>query len=99
MALTTCRGPVTTWRRRLGTALTGYNRGMLSQETLDEYRRMTPGQRLELAFLMIRENTPYLLKGRPDVVRRRFELLERENNLRNAGIMGGLARLRGHQAR
>jgi hypothetical protein len=72
---------------------------MLSQETLDEYRRMTPGQRLELAFLMIRENTPYLLKGRPDVVGRRFELLKRENDLRNAGIIGGLTRLQELQSR
>jgi hypothetical protein len=67
---------------------------MLSQETLEEYRRMTPGQRLELAFEMIRENVPYLLQGRPDVVGRRFELLERENNLRNEGILQGFARLR-----
>jgi hypothetical protein len=52
---------------------------MLSQETLAAYRRMTPGQRLEFAFAMIRENTPYLLRGRPDVVSRRFELLEREH--------------------
>jgi hypothetical protein len=27
---------------------------MLSQETLAEYRRMTPGQRLEFTFAMIR---------------------------------------------
>ncbi len=67
---------------------------MLSQETLEEYRRMTPGQRLELAFSMIRENTPYLLQGRPEVVERRFQLLERENDLRNEGILAGLARLR-----
>jgi len=67
---------------------------MLSQETLAEYRRMTPGQRLEFAFAMIRENTPYLLKGRPEVVNRRFELLERENDLRNEGILRGMRRLR-----
>ena len=60
---------------------------MLSPETLAEYRRMTPGQRLEFTFAMIRENTPYLLRGRPDVVRRRFELLQRENDLRNEGIL------------
>lgn len=66
---------------------------MLSQETLAAYRRMTPGQRLEFAFAMIRENTPYLLRGRPDVVSRRFELLERENDLRNEGILRGMSRL------
>ena len=37
---------------------------MLSQETLDAYRRMTPGERLAIAFGMMRENTPYLLAGR-----------------------------------
>ncbi len=31
---------------------------MLSQETLDAYRRMTPGERLAIAFGMMRENTP-----------------------------------------
>jgi len=66
---------------------------MLSQETLAEYRRMTPGQRLEFTFAMIRENTPYLLRGRPDVVKRRFELLQRENDLRNEGILRGMGRL------
>jgi hypothetical protein len=66
---------------------------MLSQETLDEYRRMTPGERLELTFELIRENTPYLLVGSPDVVRRRFELLERENTLRSRNIMAALQRL------
>jgi len=68
-------------------------RFMLSPETVAEYRRMTPGQRLEIAFAMTRENTPYLLRGREDVVARRFELLQRENDLRNEGILRGMARL------
>jgi hypothetical protein len=38
-----------------------YNVEMLSKETLESYRRMTPGERLALTFEMIRENTPYLL--------------------------------------
>lgn len=66
---------------------------MLSKETLDAYRRMTPGQRLELTFAMIRENTPYLLAGTPDVVDRRFALLERENDQRNARLLEVLKRL------
>ncbi len=70
-----------------------YNREMLSQETLDAYRRMTPGQRLELTFELIRENTPYLLVGEPELVRRRFELLERENTLRDERIVAALAKL------
>jgi hypothetical protein len=39
---------------------------------------------------MIRENTPYLLAGSPDVVDRRFELLRRENDLRNARLLAAL---------
>ncbi len=65
---------------------------MLSQETLEEYRRMTPGQRLELALRMTEENLPYLVKGSPDVVERRFELLRRENDLRNHNMLHAIAR-------
>ncbi|GDX96843.1 hypothetical protein LBMAG47_25080 [Planctomycetia bacterium] len=67
---------------------------MLSKETLDAYRRMTPGERLALTFEMIRENTPYLLAGTPDVVERRFALLQRENDLRNERLLAALRRLK-----
>lgn len=67
---------------------------MLRQETLEQYRRMTPGERLDLTFEMMRENTPYLFQGPEAVVARRFLLIERENNLRNQGILTALARLR-----
>ena len=66
---------------------------MLSQETLDQYRRMTVSERLDLTFEMMRDNTPYLLQGSEDVVARRFELIERENNLRNERILAALSRL------
>ena len=66
---------------------------MLSKETLDAYRRMTPGERLALTFEMIRENTPYLLAGAPSVVDRRFALLRRENDLRNERLLAALRRL------
>ena len=71
---------------------------MLSQETLDAYRRMTPGERLAIAFGMMRENTPYLLAGRADVVDRRFELIRRENDLRNARILAALAAMKSTDA-
>jgi hypothetical protein len=67
---------------------------MLSKETLESYRRMTPGERLALTFEMIRENTPCLLVGSPDVVDRRFELLRRENDLRNARLLAALEAMR-----
>lgn len=66
---------------------------MLSRETLEAYRRMTPGERLALAFQMMRENTPYLLAGRPDVIERRFQRLTQENDLRNANMLAALQRL------
>lgn len=71
---------------------------MLSPETLERYRRMTPGERLALTFEMIRENTPYLLAGKPDVVDRRFELLRRENDERNCRILAALADLKSRGA-
>ena len=71
---------------------------MLSQETLDAYRRMTPGERLAIALDMMRENTPYLLAGRADVVDRRFELIRRENDLRNARILAALAAMKATKA-
>ncbi|RLT17503.1 MAG: hypothetical protein DWI27_06470 [Planctomycetota bacterium] len=71
---------------------------MLSKETLESYRRMTPGERLALTFKMIQENTPYLLAGRSDVVDRRFELLRRENDRRNERILTALAAMRTRSA-
>ena len=71
---------------------------MLSQETLDAYRRMTRGERLAIAFGVMRENTPYLLAGRADVVDRRFELIRRENDLRNARILAALAAMKSTDA-
>lgn len=67
---------------------------MLSRETLESYRRMTPGERLKLTFEMIGENTPWLMYGPPDVVKRRFELIERQNDERNRRMLEGIARTR-----
>jgi hypothetical protein len=65
---------------------------MLSHETLKAYRRMTPGQRLALAFRLTDEATPYLFMGTPEQVSRRFELLRRQNDERNQRILEGIAR-------
>jgi hypothetical protein len=67
---------------------------MLSLETIAEYRRMTPGQRLELALRMTDDNLPFLVQGRPEVIERRFELLRRENDLRNHNMRVAMARTR-----
>jgi hypothetical protein len=67
---------------------------MLSSETLEAYRRMTPAERLRLTAQMIRENTPYLLRGPSEVVARRFALLRRENDERNRNMLAAIARTR-----
>jgi hypothetical protein len=67
---------------------------MLSPETLEEYRRMTPGQRLRMTLDMIEANIPFLSKGSPEVVARRFELIQRENDLRNENILRALRHAR-----
>jgi len=72
---------------------------MLSKETLDQNRRLTVGERLDLTFEMMRDNTPYLLQGREEIVARRFELIKRENDLRNERILATLSRLRKSSSR
>ena len=42
---------------------------------------------------MMRDTTPYLLQGSEDVIARRFELIKRENDLRNERILVALSRL------
>lgn len=67
---------------------------MLSRETKERYRRMTNSERLKIVLEMIRENTPYLLRGTPEQVDRRFELLRRQNDERNRRMLEGIARTR-----
>ena len=55
---------------------------MLSRETLERYRRMTPGERLAMSLKLTEESEPYLLYGTPEQVKRKFELLRRENDER-----------------
>jgi hypothetical protein len=67
---------------------------MLSRETLQQYREMTPSERLRLTLEMITENTPYLLRGTPEEIDRRFELLRRQNDERNLRMLTAIARTR-----
>jgi hypothetical protein len=67
---------------------------MLSDETLQQYREMTNGERLKLALQMTDDSLPYLLAGPPDVVDRRFELLNKQNDERNQRILEAIARTR-----
>jgi hypothetical protein len=67
---------------------------MTSRDTLERYRQMTMSERLQLTLQMIEESIPQLLTGSPEVVARRFELLRRENDLRNRSMLEGIAKTR-----
>jgi hypothetical protein len=62
---------------------------MLSQETLEAYRRMTPQERLQLTFDLCRPAWRALIEGDPEIVKRRFERLRQENDLRNERMCEG----------
>ncbi len=77
----------------------GYNRNeeiasLLSPEQLEEYRRMTPGERIALSLKMTAEQWPAMMSGTKEQIDRRFELLNRENDLGNANILAAFARLK-----
>jgi hypothetical protein len=65
---------------------------MLSKETLEQYRRMTPSQRLELTVFLCKNAWRSLEEGDPKIVARRFLRLEQENQLRNERMVAGLVR-------
>ena len=67
---------------------------MLSKESLESYRRMAVNERWQLVKEMIRTETPYLLRGTPEQVDRRFELLRRQNGERNFLMLSAIARTR-----
>jgi hypothetical protein len=67
---------------------------MMSRETAERYRRMTPAERLRLTLEMTEQAVPHLLRGTPEQVARRFELLRRQNDDRNRRMLEGIARTR-----
>ena len=71
---------------------------MLSKETLEEYRRMTPSQRLALTIQSMEGTDRALLSGTELQVDRKFELLRRENNLRNKNMLTAIARSQGRSS-
>ena len=63
---------------------------MLSPETLESYRRMTPAERLRLTLDSMAENERFLLMGSQEQVSRKFELLNQRNDERNQALLMGL---------
>lgn len=69
--------------------------GVLSKETMEHYRRMTPSERLKLTLELIEEGWQFINVGPPELVARKRELWERENDERNRRILEGFARSAG----
>ncbi len=67
---------------------------MLSKETLEQYRRMTPSERLAQTILSMEGIDRALLTGTEQQVDRKFELLRRENDLRNTNMLTAIAKSR-----
>ena len=67
---------------------------MLSPETLEQYRRMTPSERLAQTILSMEGIDRALLAGTVQQVDRKFELLRRENDLRNTNMLTAIAKSR-----
>ncbi len=65
---------------------------MLSSETLETYRRMTPGERLRLTFDLMQGIETILLSGMTEQIDRKFELMRKENELRNCNMLTAIAR-------
>jgi len=70
------------------------NTQMLHKDTLESYRRMTPGQRLQMTLEMIRGSEPFLFHGTADQVDRKFELLRRQNDDRSRRMLAAITRTR-----
>lgn len=64
---------------------------MLSQQTIEKYRKMAPGERLTLTFKAIEVHERALFSGTPEVVRRRFAQMRRRKNESNLELMKKLA--------
>ena len=67
---------------------------MLSKETLERYRRMTTSERAAIVVQSMRENWSAMFEGSDETIRKRFELLRRQNDERNRNMLEGLARTR-----
>jgi hypothetical protein len=67
---------------------------MLSKETLERYRRMTASERAAIVVQSMRENWSAMFEGSDETIRKRFELLRRQNDERNRNMLKGLARTR-----
>lgn len=67
---------------------------MLSHETYEYYRRMSPSQRLQLTVQMMDGIERAILAGSLEQVARKFELPRLQNDQRNRAMLQAIARTR-----
>jgi hypothetical protein len=74
---------------------------MLSKETIEWYRQMSPSERLRLTLLSIRENQKFLDAGSPGFVARKYEVLRLKKDESNNALVRKLleAEVRRHEQR
>lgn len=67
---------------------------MTHEETLKRYKAMTNAERSAISCQLIRENWRALLQGPKEVVARRIERINAENDARNRNMLEAIARTR-----
>lgn len=67
---------------------------MLHKETLEAYRKMTPGEKLKITLGMMRENARRIFGGDHELVERRFAAIQQQNDDRNKRMLTAIARTR-----
>ena len=67
---------------------------MQSEAKLEEYRRMTPAERLQLTFELIEEGWRYLSLGTEAQVQRKRQRIRQQNDLSNRRMLEAFAKLK-----
>lgn len=65
---------------------------MLSKESDEHYRNLPLGEKLRITLEMCKRHDACLLVGTKQQVERKFELIRRENDLRNENMLAVLRR-------
>jgi hypothetical protein len=65
---------------------------MISREAIEAYRKMGPERRLAITLEACQREMPALFLGTPEVVRRRFALLRKQNNEFNERLIARMNR-------
>lgn len=66
--------------------------GMLSEEQIDAYRRMTPSERLSESLRLTREEMDRVMQGTPEEIDAFFDRINREHDESSRSLIEGLKR-------